>query len=69
MSSVKKDKEKNASKDMPDFVHLQKNFERRIPEKYFVRMKKKSVLAIIWLVWIHACYILLDTYKGKLFYL
>lgn len=41
MSSVKKDKEKNASKDMPDFVHLKKNFERRIPEKYFVRVKKK----------------------------
>jgi len=24
MSSVKKDKEKNASKDMPDLVHLKK---------------------------------------------
>lgn len=44
MSSVKKDKEKNASKDMPDFVHLKKkNFERRIPEKYFVRVKKKNL--------------------------
>ena len=43
MSSVKKDKEKNASKDMPDFVHLKKQLWKTHSRKVLCKSEKKNL--------------------------